>query len=181
MPFTRHSYQLKNTSCAFLHFCAWAWVRKVSLNNCGIVFQRHLTCSLFLFFLNSTQNNCISKAKTTFSVSLVSNSVGQTLPKREFPKQDWRRHMGIEPTNHDSHRSSTGFEDQAHHQIGRASRKSFQGYPKFKKPGTRRQPRYSQQPLLIYCSIQDSLLLKIHFLNYPHSLHLVFHNKDPFR
>ena len=29
--------------------------------------------------------------------------------------------MGIEPTSHDSHRSSTGFEDQAHHQTGRAS------------------------------------------------------------
>ena len=29
--------------------------------------------------------------------------------------------MGIEPTSHDSRRSSTGFEDQAHHQTGRAS------------------------------------------------------------
>lgn len=33
----------------------------------------------------------------------------------------WRRHMGIEPTSHDSRRSPTGFEDQAHHQTGSAS------------------------------------------------------------
>jgi len=30
--------------------------------------------------------------------------------------------MGIEPTNHNSHCSSTGFEDQAHHQTGSTSR-----------------------------------------------------------
>ena len=35
--------------------------------------------------------------------------------------ENWRRHMGIEPTSHNSRRSSTGFEDQAHHQTGRAS------------------------------------------------------------
>ena len=30
--------------------------------------------------------------------------------------------MGIEPTNHDLHRSSTGFEDQAHHQTRSTSK-----------------------------------------------------------
>ena len=30
--------------------------------------------------------------------------------------------MGIEPTNHDSHRSSTGFEDQARHQTRSTSK-----------------------------------------------------------
>ncbi len=33
----------------------------------------------------------------------------------------WRRYMGIEPTSPDSRLGPTGFEDQAHHQIGRTS------------------------------------------------------------
>ena len=70
--------------------------------------------------------------------------------------------MGIEPTSHDSRRSSTGFEDQAHHQTGRASTAQLKSIPHVLPP---EDPTFTEPVYFLFLSYVNSFpgLSKVFF------------------